>query len=718
MDFGNNYKAPMDREFYISNDQNANYLNSGDRIEEPLIQPSDISPSIVEGRAGGGDFRQGMIRAMRSGARGAELFQSPEGEPGAGSEAYGKEKREDMKQLAKFNKFKVTVHPPPNIVPNLSGFDGKQGFSNEMQENVLNEIKKAVNFAADISSEESMPESGVPIVIHTGEYSRPISLAESPSDSGEIEIVDDTGIQRGPFEQFKDENKQIPIYMVDEKTGAMHQVLKTNEEISVPEWKTAKESFSYFDKRLNREVQVNQGDFLEINGRLALTPEERIAEFIDENGKTGDIKIRMMNLKQLDDERRKFINWMEKVIDLKKGSSISDERVKEHLKEFEKEYEKSKKEPSLLFIFKESRMGDVRQYEGMGRHYSDGLDKIKERIEKIDKALDEYKKFRDKVGEERFDNHFSELLRDPEFANLIPPDRKNVVELLEERKKQLERHYHIQSEAAMGYFQRAQQLKEQLERIKPVEQFGQKRTAEGLAEVGLYAYRKTVAKNLKKPIYIAPENVFPEMGYGSHPEELINIVKNARNELKDKLKQEYSMRDDEAEKIAKNHIKATLDTQHLGMWMRYFNPEGKKFKNEEERVKEFKEWYKKQIQKLAEEGVLGHVHLVDSFGRGHTHLPAGQGDMPVKETIEILKKNKVNFDIIAEGHEEGQKRQLTKVWEKFDVPIGIRGAGYKPATSWTNLEHSYFDKISGPNYIVGGYAPTQDWKFWSELPLE
>ncbi len=720
MDFGNNYKGPMERDFYISNDQNPSYIGSSDRIEEPLIQPSDISPSIIEGRAGGGDFRQGMMRAMRSGARGVELNQMPEGsDKGVGAESYGNEKREDMRQLAKFNKFKLTVHTPTNSVPNLSGFDGKQGFSNELQEYELNEIKKAVDFAADISSDESMPDSGVPIVVHTGEYSRPISMAESPpSEPGTINIDGETGIKRGPFEQFRDESKQIPIYVVDEKTGSMHQVLKTNENVPVPEWKTAKEDFSYFDKRLNREVQVKKGDYLNVNDNLALSPEERIPEFVDENGKSGDIKVRMMNLNQLDKERKHFFEWMGRVVDITKNSDIKDDGTKGYLQRIEQDYEKLKKEHPLLFIFKESRLGDVRQSEGMGRYYAHGIDKIKEKIDKINKVLEGYEGLKGKIGEEKFNEHFTELMRDPDVAGLLPPDRKNIIEVLSERKKQLEKEYLHMSETASSYFQRAQQLKEQLDRIKPVDEFGQKRSSRGLAEAGLYAYRETVAKKLKKPIYIAPENVFPEMGYGSHPEELIKIVKDSRNELKERLKQEYKMKESEAEKIAKDHIKATLDTQHLGMWMRYFNPEGKKFRNEEERIKEFNEWYKKQIQKLAEEGVLGHVHLVDSFGRAHSHLPAGQGGMPLKEAIEILKKNKVNFDIISEGHDEGPARQLTKVWEKFDVPIGIRGAGYKPATSWTNIEHSYFDKISGPNYIVGGYAPTQEWKFWSELPLE
>ena len=323
------------------------------------------------------------------------------------------------------------------------------------------------------------------------------------------------------------------------------------------------------------------------------------------------------------------------------------------------------------------------------------------------------------MGEKEFEQAFSQYLKNNDLADLVNPSEKtNVLSALEKQKQALEKQYKYSTEVATGHFQQAKEIDEQLNHLKTLDEFAKEKSIKTLAEAGVYAYQETQSKKLKKPIYIAPENIFPEMGYGSHPDELAELVKEARQKMTEELTKKYSMNKKEAEKIAKQHIKATLDTQHLSMWYKYFNPPGKKFKNEEERKKAFAEWYKQQIEKLAKEGIIGHVHLVDGFGRAHVHLPAGQGDSPVKEAIEILKKHNVPFDIVSEGYAEGPRRQLTKVWEKFDVPASIFGSGYRPATSWTNIDHSYFDKKGGPNYIFGAYAPSQEWKFWSELPLE
>ena len=109
------------------------------------------------------------------------------------------------------------------------------------------------------------------------------------------------------------------------------------------------------------------------------------------------------------------------------------------------------------------------------------------------------------------------------------------------------------------------------------------------------------------------------MGYGSHPEELISIVHDARTEMVNRLtnkriKDPTGKLDKEgdavminnpdyrgwskkkAEKEANEHIRATLDTTHLGMWWKYFEP--KYGETEEQRLNRFRGWYMDQIKAL------------------------------------------------------------------------------------------------------------------------
>lgn len=725
MKFENNYTNPMDREYYsktskdyfVPEEPRTYNLDESDEIEKPIIKMNEVKPSIAEGRAAGGTFKSGIMQRLRLGASGGELNLSAEGEEaGVGAESYGIEARKELKQLTDLNRFKVSVHAPVRTIPNLSGFNNSDSFDEKLRESELNEIKKAIRFAADIAGERNVPDSGIPIVVHTGEFPRTISEVESQRDEKGNLIFDKDNqrVKRGPFVSYNDEDKEIPLYLVDEESGKIIGSLKSNQKIPMPKWKRASETKTYYDERLNKTITLNKDDFVDIYGRLALSPDDRIVE----KNPNGDIAIELKNLYESEEDKQEYLNWLKKVTSLKEQAEDEDTRKK--IETSEHEYNILKNQPREMFFFRESLLSNKRKSQGLAKYHSQGTEKIQERLTKIEKAIRYFSEIKDKVGEEEFKRYFSKYAKTEGFEDILPGDKKDVLESLKEARDELKRQYDYSIETATGYSQEASQVDSNLDKIKPLKEFAEKKTIQTLAEAGLEAYKETVNNKLKKPIFIAPENVFPEMGYGSHPDELIDIIKKSRKKLAEELAEEYNMDKKEAEKIANDHIKATLDTQHLSMWYRYFNPENKTFKNEEEKMKAFEDWYLKQIEKLAKENVLGHVHLVDSFGRAHVHLPAGQGNAPVKKAIEILKKNNVNFDIISEGYSEGPKRQLIKVWEKFDIPTSIfTSGGYKGPRSWTDIDNSYLDKKGSPNYIFGDYSSNkEEWKFWSELPLE
>ncbi|MEM2916536.1 MAG: hypothetical protein QXT19_04225 [Candidatus Woesearchaeota archaeon] len=238
------------------------------------------------------------------------------------------------------------------------------------------------------------------------------------------------------------------------------------------------------------------------------------------------------------------------------------------------------------------------------------------------------------------------------------------------------------------------QTEQRIESWKPMEEITVKRSKESYAEAAITAMQmqdRLGPKNIKHDLYVGPEIGWPQF-YGSHPKEFVDMIRGSREimvkmltndkEYKGKYK-EFGLKEPmsraEAEEEAKRHIKGMLDTSHLGMWLQNFHPE----MPWDKRIKEFSKWYKEQIEWLAKvnkkEQIIGGIQAVDSAGAAHGHLPPGQGILPVKEAVEILRqKGGFTGYLTSEGHEEekfGEGRILLKTWQHFNAPIAT---GYGP----------------------------------------
>ena len=179
----------------------------------------------------------------------------------------------------------------------------------------------------------------------------------------------------------------------------------------------------------------------------------------------------------------------------------------------------------------------------------------------------------------------------------------------------------------------------------------------------------------------------------------------------------------DAEEVANRHIKATFDTQHLGMWWNHFQP--KPGETRQKRRERFKGWFKDQVKEMVDKDIIGHVHAVDALGGGHHHLPLGQGDLPAKWALEYMKKKGFKGTMVSEAHEEesrfGAGRQLTATWRHLGTNItGSYGAPAPGGGSgnWSDIQYSYFKQMQNPYFIFGAYSPSNDWQLWSQIPME
>ncbi|MEK6837776.1 MAG: hypothetical protein AABX69_03935, partial [Nanoarchaeota archaeon] len=214
MIFNQAYYTAMDRGYYMPLQAGQGLPGeSPSDIPEIGISPKDIGVSAHPAQ----DQLQQVKARIFQGASKVELgfFGRGKGSFQGGNttpEMYGKEERIDIRELAKINKVQLTTHASTSA-GSLAGF-GQQGFDEHVREQSLNEIKRAVDFAGDVTR-------GGAVVVHAAEYPRAIR----------------DYFQDQKFEAYPEEEERAVLYLVDERTGQVVPVRK-NMPVHEPKYKT------------------------------------------------------------------------------------------------------------------------------------------------------------------------------------------------------------------------------------------------------------------------------------------------------------------------------------------------------------------------------------------------------------------------------------------------------------------------------------------------
>lgn len=546
------------------------------------------------------------------------------GKGGYSPEMIGKTARESIRELAKINEIELSTHATIGI----GGFSGltDRGFKEEEREKVLFEVKRTVDFAADTTQ-------GGPIVVHTGEFPRPVFR------EGE------------KFRAYEEEEKKRIHYLVDDHTGVIIKDVKEDEVIFEP--------VPMKDKKGRIVPQKNPDGTIKEDKYGNPIPEYQLNKY-------GDIEVNKLEFS-----------------DFKKNLP-----------------ENQRKDAALLFFRKqqqaekEHHAGQAEQYEMSYKH---GIETKKHLLDKQEK-YEKHPEFKKKI--------IKAELGIPEGTS-----DEQVKKFFKEKIREAEKTMAYGREIAVSARKQAEKIDETIKRATPLDVYGIQKSAETIARAGLYAYDVEKRRGLKKPLYIAPENMFPE-SYGSHPQELRTIVVKSRQAMIKRLtdpKLKYNLSKEQAKKIAADHIKATFDIGHANTWQKYFQGD----------EKEFNSWLKKQVSQLTKEGIIGHVHLSDNFGYYDEHLAPGEGSVPIKEFAEELEKQGYKGPMIVEAGAQAEGTEfetLTGAFKTLNSPI-YRVDGL--SQTWSDIQTSYFARTSGtPGYLVGDYAPSKDWTLWSEVPLE
>jgi len=625
------------------------------------IPINEVGLSVTEGGRHG-TFIDSLQTAIKTGASIFELSAHMEG-PGVGFESYGRSARNALSQIATANKVIIgSVHIPSEIA-NLSGFVSKGGFSDEARMSQVTEVKKGIDFASSVTD-------GCAIVIHTGEFTRPISEQSWARDNDGSLL----------FNSNDEESEKAEVLLIDKSTGKIIHVVKKNQIIPRAEWNKYEGVDRHVDSNGNT---VKQGDYIDYEGKK-VDRKNRVPKY---DRKTGTFVMKDAKWKDFVEEAYEINREFES---LNKRKPTGNEVIT----------------PEEAFLYA-STEAQEKIAKGYSIYYGRQLDKQLERLEVVRKVKEFYDRLEKSLPESE---KWTQLRQDPLIGGvvgqLIPPITKMPSELLNETVRDIEEDIKSTQKLVVGQEQTVRQQQITREQTVSVSKYALKQSIKSFVTLGVYAMDATHKRNLKRKIFLAPENIFPEMGYGSHPLELIDLVNEARKAMTDHLVNYRGFSATQAKAEAQSHIRATLDTQHLGMWRKNFVKKSGETKSSAD--SRFNEWFINQIKILGNSKIIGHIHLVEGFGLGHTHLAPGEGSMPVIEAVTYLKENGYRGFIISEAYGEnffGQGKQATETWKNLDSSIGPK------VKKWKDIDKDYFGKGYEPKHLY-------DDDLWSGVPLE
>ncbi|MBT3865788.1 sugar phosphate isomerase/epimerase [Candidatus Woesearchaeota archaeon] len=467
------------------------------------------------------------------------------------------------------------------------------------------------------------------------------------------------GAKEGEFESYKEEKQKAPLFFVDKKTGRIQQI--------------------------SREDSV----FLPV-------------PVLDDKGKrTGEY--------ELDDDERYY----------KVEAKTIDDMEDEFKKLTDKDQKKYKNH--FNFFFSEIKKPQSEESYARREEYMDSTKRLGKREKEYGKMLKEFQEAKDGKASQSMIHDIlkqgqAESARRGEAISLeeMKDMNENPEKFLKEKVEYYKQQKKIFETGVIGYTRQIEKEEEDIAAYEEISNYGVDKEADTIAQAAMNAFEIEKKKKLKKPLYVAPENWAVEM-YGSHPKEYRKVISKSRDRMQEYLqRQNTSLSNHQAAKIAEEHIKGTFDIGHLNMWKKYY-----KAKPGEDKDKGFAKWMDKNVRGLVKDKIIGHVHLSDNFGYHDEHIEIGEGNTPIQEFFKILKEEDYKGKMIAEPGGQREK-QLHRAWSS--ALMAGRSPIYRvdgTSKTWTDVAGSYFGRTQSPSFIVGSYAPSKDdWTLWSEVPLE
>lgn len=641
-------------------------------------------------------------------------------------EAFGKREREDMRNLAEYNKVETSTHASVAI-NGLSGMDQNK-FSDEKRKSSVDELKRAIEFASEATT-------GGAVVFHTGEAPRGMNTTFN-----------------GQFKLYKDEDGREQHFIASRRQKALVSEIRENTKQYLPVKKLDKNG----DPIVLKDIK-GKDIFDNLTG-------EKLYEY-ELDKESGGVKLQEKYFKEykleyLDDKHHLLTNDEKKELEKINNRNLTEKDKIESISKIEQKFmarmkDKEKNNPDFyrleskeaaIDFHKRQMLMQVQYQLSMARHYEQEYQDKLEDFERMKKSYKYYKELKDKLPAEEWEKVKKETGTDR--FGFTPPKNLDPVEYLEKGLKASESGLEQTMDMIKSGKGRAMEilsdfdLKNTLNNgpsrdFVAAEDFARERATQSMAEAAIFAMEKTEARIKEdkrlyprqkskledNPLYISPEAWQPET-YGGHPDEIKRLVLEARENMSDELQRVKGFSKHKADEAAQTHIKATLDIGHMNVWKKYYVK--KEGESQEQYDKRFKGWVIEKTKDLAKHNIVGHAHLSDNYGYNDEHLTIGDGNAPVKEFIKALKDAGVK-EFIVESGSFNPMIALPHSWDFLGSPVyNVFKPGFMDQT-WADgiiqggFHHSYFGKTEHPRYLMGDLSPSEEYKgapFYSGTPLE
>ena len=643
-------------------------------------------------------------------------------------EMYGEDQRQALREMQMANEVRCNTHASFGLM-GMMGRDERGNFSVPGAYQDLFELKRAIDFQADMG--------GGSVVMHSGEFERPMTDMHLDDETHNLNLArDESG--RLMFRMSHTQEFDAKFDLLDARTSQKMETVEKDRLVAYPVWLVSEKDYEGIDQDGNKAL-IKKGDYIGYEGEKIIdswSPTKgRVPRYNKETGRFDTVLRHFDYFKKEADDYNKYMTE-------KEGKAPNF-------------YDKIYPEEQFLRATLFTQEGHAR---GWALQFAQRVDREIETLEKLRNAREFYQKLDESIPDEE---KWKIMRQEPAFnsisANLglLPTDTQHPLEIIDREIIDTQRSLEHSRQASASQEQQAEDTRETAKNlitpIKRLEQHG----ARMYAEAGIHAMRRTKEPN--NPVVVNIENLFPER-FGGHIEELKWVIKKSREKMVELLTEpriqmgvsrKPTEMDEkklieavvpglkgmlqenpfyagisraEAEKIAATHIKATLDTGHLNMWRKFWQEDPKL--NREHNDAKFKDWYLKQVESLAKEGMVGNVHLADNYGYQDEHLSPGQGNAPIKETVSILKKYGYDKAITVEPGADATTdlsdfHGLMKTWRLFGSNVYGMGMGSPQIPQkWTDIQYSYFGQNKPPYFVFGAYAPSNDWTLWSAVPME
>src|SRR3989338_7078985 len=409
MEFHHNYYSPMDRGYHQKPDveyeisipnEPMPHLDTESDTEAPAgYGVKDIGMSVPLGISAANV--PGIQAKIRSGTQAIEI-QFPGAVRGSRNaqtpEQYGTDQRRAIDEIRRANDIRFTTHASFGVM-GLSGADGHGNFSWSHQKMAVDEVKKAIEFAADAAG-------GGSVVVHTGEYERPISEMPWSRDQN----------WRLMFRKYYTEPDDAQFPVIDDRTGQVISTVQKDRLVARPVWLRADHDYDGVDQKGHR-TRINKDDYIDYEGRRIIDTYDpvngRLPKYNEDKGRF-DVEMWHFNdfIKEAEETNR--------LEERKRGRNLRDEEMVY---------------PEEVYIRAtlETQEGHAR---GWALQYARGFESYRKAVDKLEELKKKYIELKKHMKEEDLWKIAQQDYELPRVSQMIQPGTIDPIELIDRELKE------------------------------------------------------------------------------------------------------------------------------------------------------------------------------------------------------------------------------------------------------------------------------------------